>query len=94
VTYAEALVNENGEKGNRDQIEGKHIVGVTDEFLPGGCASCEFMPLSWRTWRYLQLDVQTADQPVRIEKLRTWFTAFPFVERSYFHSDDASLKSI
>ncbi len=94
VTYAEALVNENGEKGNRDQIQGKHIVGLTDEFLPGGCASCEFMPLSWRTGRYLQLDVETSDQPVRIEKLRTWFTAFPFVERAHFHSDDPSLTPI
>lgn len=94
LTYAEALVNEKGEKGNRNQIDGKHIVGVADEFLPGGCASCEFKPLTWRTWRYLQVDMQTADEPLRIEKLRTWFTAFPFTERAYFRSADSSLTSI
>ena len=94
LTYAEALLDEKGEKGNRNQIEGKHIVGVADEFLPAGCASCEFMPLSWRTWRYLQLDVQTTDQPVKIAHLRTWFTAYPFTERAYFRSSDPSLQSI
>src|SRR5215813_4867350 len=79
LTYAEALVAVNGEKGNRNQIEGKHIVGIFDEFQPSGPNS-EFMPLSWRTWRFLQLDIATADQPLRIEKFQTWFTAYPFPE--------------
>jgi alpha-L-rhamnosidase len=94
LTYAEALVDASGQKGNRNQIEGKHIVGIHDEFLPGGCSSCEFVPLSWRTWRYLQLDVQTADQPLKIESLRAWFSAFPFTERARFQSDDPSLRTI
>jgi alpha-L-rhamnosidase len=94
LVYAEALVDENGQKGNRNHVEGKHIVGLVDEFLPDGSPSREFMPLSWRTWRFLQLDVQTTDQPLRIERLQTFFTAFPFVERAYFNSDDMSLKPI
>ena len=94
ITYAEALVDASGQKGNRNQIEGKHIIGLHDEFLPGGCLSCEFMPLAWRTWRYLQLDVHTADQPLRIETLRAWFTAFPFTERARFHSNDQSLSKM
>src|SRR6185312_8053 len=83
LTYAEALVDEKGEKGNRNQIEGKHIEGVADEFLPDGSDSCNFIPLVWRTWRYLQLGVQTTDQPLRLLSLKTWFTAFPFEERAY-----------
>src|SRR3984893_55150 len=94
LTYAEALVDDKEEKGNRDQIEGKHVGGLVDEFLPDGTARCQFMSLNWRTWRYLQLDVQTADQPLHVEELQTWFTAFPFVESAYFHSDDASLTHI
>jgi len=94
VTYAEALVDDKGQKGNRNQIEGKHIEGLVDEFVPDGSASREFMPLSWRTWRYLQLDVETAEQPLRIDRLQTWFTAFPFEEKASFHSDDASLAPI
>lgn len=94
LTYSEALVDDRGEKGNRNQIEGKHIVGVQDEFLPGGCHACEFMPLDWRTWRFVQLDVQTGDQPLQIEKLTAWFTAFPFTVRAHFDSDSGDLEPI
>jgi alpha-L-rhamnosidase len=94
LTYAEALVNDAGEKGNRNEIDGKHIVGVFDEFLPDGSEGRRFMPLGWRTWRYLQLDIDTADQPLRIEKLTSWFTAYPFQERARFESDDPSLSQI
>jgi len=92
LTYSEALLDDKGEKGNRNQIQGKHIEGISDEFLPGGCRSCEFTPLAWRTWRFLQLDVHTADQPLRLEKMHAWFTAFPFIERGHFQSDDESMK--
>src|SRR5215472_11996130 len=43
LTYAEALVDAKGKKGNRNQIEGKHIVGLVDEFLPGGLMEERFM---------------------------------------------------
>jgi alpha-L-rhamnosidase len=94
LTYAEALVDSKGEKGNRNEIAGKHIVGIYDEFLPDGSQGRRFMPLTWRTWRYVQLDVSTADQPLRIENLRSWFSAFPFEERARFESDDPSLGPI
>jgi alpha-L-rhamnosidase len=94
LTYSEALVDDRGEKGNRNQIEGKHITGLQDEFLPGGCHSCRFMSLEWRTWRFLQLDVETGNQPLQIEKLSAWFTAFPFNVGSHFDSDNDGLKAI
>lgn len=95
LRYAEALYDAKGQKGNRNEIGGKHIEGVVDEFLPVGDSSKrEFSPLSWRTWRYLQVDVETADAPVRIEGLKTWFSAYPFAEKAYFHTDDTSLEPI
>src|SRR5205814_3136301 len=78
LTYAEALVDEKGEKGNRNQIANKHIVGIFDEFVTDGADRRVFMPLAWKTWRYLQLDITTSDQPLRVEALRTWFTGYPF----------------
>ena len=93
-TYAEALVDDKGDKGNRNDITGKHIVGIVDEFLPDGSASRRFMPLGWRTWRYLQMDINTTDQPLRVDTLRSWFTAYPFEERARFESNDPSLASI
>ncbi len=89
LTYAEALVDSQGMKGNRNEI-----VGIFDEFLPDGSEKRPFVPLAWRTWRYLQLDVNTADQPLRIEDIRSWFTAYPFEERARFQSDDPALSEI
>jgi len=94
LTYAEALVDSKGEKGNHNELAGKHILGIFDEFLPDGSQGRRFMPLTWRTWRYLQVDVNTADQPLRIENLRSWFTAYPFKDRARFESDDPSLSQI
>ena len=93
ITYAEALYDEKGNKGNRDDIAGKHIVGLRDEFLPDG-PSRKFVPLTWKTWRFLQLDITTANAALHVEGLRSWFTAFPFEQRGRFESEDSSLERI
>ena len=93
LTYAEALYDEKGVKGNRNEIAGKHIAGVHDEFVTDG-PSRVFVPLPWRTWRFLQLDISTADEPLQVEQLRTWFTAYPFEPRGRFTADDSALGSI
>ncbi len=94
LIYAEALFDDQENKGNRNEIGGKHIEGIFDEFLPDGSEHRTFMPLGWKTWRYLQLDIETADQSLEVEKLRSWFTAYPFEEHGRFESDDASLNPI
>jgi hypothetical protein len=93
VTYAEALYDDKGDKGNRNEIAGKHIVGLTDEFLPDG-PTRTFVPLTWKTWRFLQLDISTGNEGLQVDRLRSWFTAFPFEQRGRFESDDSSLASI
>ena len=94
LTYAEALIDSKGEKGNRNEIAEKRILGISDEFLPDGSQGRKFMPLGWRTWRYLQVDIKTEDEPLRVEELRSWFTAYPFEEKGRFESDDPSLANI
>jgi alpha-L-rhamnosidase len=94
ITYAEALVSADGVKGNRDQIEGKVIHGIYDEFLPDGGTHREFSPLWWRAWRYVQLRIQTGAAPLTLEDFRSTFTAYPFHEAARFHSDDPELERI
>jgi alpha-L-rhamnosidase len=93
LTYAEALVDEKGEKGNRNEIAGKHIEGIFDEFVADG-ATRTFSPLAWKTWRYLQIDVTAGDTAVDVKKVGAWFTAYPFEERGKFASNDATLAPI
>jgi alpha-L-rhamnosidase len=94
LTYAEALLDANQEKGNRNEIEGKHIVGVFDEFALDGANGRVYGSLVWRTWRYVQIDVTTADQPLHLSQLQSWFSAFPFEEKAKFASDEADLQKI
>lgn len=93
ITYAEALWK-GKEKGNRNDVEGKAMHGVADHFITDGGARRLFRPLWWRTFRYLQLDIETRAEPVTIEDLRAVFTGYPFVVRASFDSDDAALKEI
>jgi alpha-L-rhamnosidase len=94
LTYAEALYDADRKKGNRNEIENKHIVGIFDEIHPDGESDRTFTPLEWRTWRYLQINVKTGDDAVDLNSLRTWFTAYPFEESGAFSSEDPSLKTI
>lgn len=94
LTYAEALYDASGHKGNRNDIAGKHIAGVYDEYTASGAAHSTFAPLVWRTWRYLQIDVHTADQPLRLDRFHSTFSAYPFVQRARFSSDDPELTKI
>jgi len=94
LTYAEALIDVDGKKGNRDEIDGKDIAGVVDEFLPDGGDRRRFTTLAFRTYRYVQLDIETADSPLRVDDLFGMFTGYPFEERGKFSSDDPSLSRI
>jgi hypothetical protein len=94
LTYAEALLDAKTEKGNRNEIEGKHIVGVFDEFELDGAKDRVYEPLVWRTWRYLQIDVSTTDEALVLRHLQSWFTAFPFEEKAKFASDEPDLHKI
>lgn len=94
LTYAEALFDSHHQKGNRNQISGKHIEGYYDQFLPDGGRDRTFQPLWWRTYRYIQLKVVTAAQPLTIEDFRGEFTAYPFTRRARFESDDPVVNRI
>ena len=87
LTYAEALKDAEGKKGNRNEIEGKTIVGVKDVFRPDGGERRRFQTLWFRTYRYVQVEIETADQPLRIHDLHGIFTAYPFELRARFDSD-------
>jgi hypothetical protein len=94
LRYAEALVDERGGKGNRDEVEGRRLLGLGDEFLPDGGAHRLFAPIDFRTYRYLQLDITTGTEPLVVEDLHGVFTGYPFKENARFTSDDPELARI
>ena len=94
LTYAEALIDAAGKKGNRNEVEGRTIRGVYDVFRPDGGGHRVFETLYWRSFRYLQLDVETADQPLVIHDMHGVFTGYPLRERAAFSSDQAWLGDV
>ncbi|MGA8780307.1 MAG: hypothetical protein WB567_06140, partial [Terracidiphilus sp.] len=94
LTYSEALYDAQGRKGNRNEIAGRHIDGLTDDFVADGGTARRFEPLWWRTWRYLQIDVTTKAEPLRLDGLRAWFTAYPFNAKATIAGDIPELDGL
>jgi hypothetical protein len=94
LTYAEALFDSKGQKGNRNEIQGKSIQGTYDIFHPDGLDNRVFSPLWLRTYRYLEIDVETGDDPLAIVDIYGKCTGYPFVQKASFVSSDSSLGEI
>ncbi|HEV2133562.1 MAG TPA: alpha-L-rhamnosidase C-terminal domain-containing protein [Terracidiphilus sp.] len=103
LTYSEALYDNEDHKGDRGAIDytdaqgvkhPRRALGLRDEFLPDGGSKRVFEPLWWRTWRYLDLDIRTGDEPLTLDSLTTGFSAYPFEERATFQSPDPDLAKI
>lgn len=102
-TYSEALYDDKDHKGDRNALEytdaegvkhPRRALGIRDEFLPDGGANRFFEPLWWRTWRYLDLEIRTGDEPLTLDALTAAFSAYPFKERATFQSPDPELAKI
>ena len=94
ITYAEALVDANGRKGNRNEVAGRTMRGVHDVFRPDGGAHRVFQPLYWRSFRYVQLEITTAAAPLTIHDVHGIFTGYPLRERARFASDQSWLGDV
>jgi alpha-L-rhamnosidase len=94
LAYAEALFDANFAKGNRNDIEGRELHGIEDEFLPDGGAQRMFTTLDFRTYRYVELRVTTGTEPLTIDDIRGVATGYPLHENAKFASDDPTLSRI
>ncbi len=94
LAYAEALVDSAGQKGNRNDVNGRVVRGFEDQFIADGSGKRTFRPLWFRTYRYLQLTVQTKGEPLVLDDLAGQFTGYPFEQRGQFSASDTTLRNI
>jgi hypothetical protein len=94
VAYAEALFDADFRKGHRDEVDGRELHGVEDRFLPDGGTRRLFTTLDYRTWRYLELRVQTGDEPLAIDDIHGIATGYPFSDYGSFSSSDPAHAAI
>ncbi len=81
-------------KGNRNEVDGKVFIGREDLLVSDGSAGQRFTTLSWRTYRYVRLQVETAGEPLTIDRLDGTFTGYPFTLDARLDSDDAELQKM
>lgn len=94
LTYAEGLYDEKGAKNNRNEIEGKTISGRMDTIISDGTSKQKFTTLSWRTYRYVEIQIETNDSPLVIEDFYGVFTGYPFEMNAKLTSGDEELDKI
>ena len=97
VGWAEALhLDGSGRaKGQRDEVEGRTFIALCrDEFLADGGSKRQFEPLWWRSGRYVELLVETGDQPLTIENFSLLETRYPLEMESRFGSSDPRLDTV
>jgi hypothetical protein len=81
-------------KGNRDEIEGKIFIGRADSLVSDGSANQEYTPLSWRTYRYIQLIIETKTEALSIDDLYGTFTGYPFVQNAKLISQNPEMQKM
>ncbi len=87
--YAENLIVEHkSPKGNRNDIKGKHMVGVKDIFIAEGGKNRVYKPTYLRTFRYIQLDVVTFDDPIVIENYYHVESRAPVELKAVFNAEN------
>jgi alpha-L-rhamnosidase len=87
VGYAESLFVDAAkglEKGNRNDVDGKTFVGYYDSFTIDGGRSRVYRPLWWRTYRYVDVDIETRGEPLSVEDFRGVYTGYPFERKARF----------
>jgi len=94
LTYAEALYDAEGAKNNRNEIDRKTISGRQDTIISNGASNQEFTTLNWRTYRYVEIAVETKDEPLSINDFYGTFTGYPFEMNAKLEVDNNELNQI
>ena len=104
VTYVEALYQPEKQQtpdglarvrfADRATVADGLALGLTDTFIPDGSDNVRFQPFWWRVWRFAEIKVKTADQPLVLEGFEAWETGYPFEQRGRFVSSDAELNEV
>jgi len=94
LTYAESLLDSIGNKGNRNDIENKKIKGNSDVIICDGANNRIFQTLWWRTFRYVEIEIETKNESLILNDLYSIFSAYPLEEKASFSCDNPQLKNI
>jgi hypothetical protein len=93
LTYAESLY-EGYSKGNRNEIEGKTMMGKSDIIISDGTNDQSFTSLSYKTYRYVNIKIESKETPLVIEDFYGTFTGYPFQMHAKLETEKTELNKI
>ena len=94
IRYSEALVDSLGNKGYRDDWQGKTSDGISDILTIEGPGSYTYEPLWYRTWRYIELHLEAGDAELELSDFEVRLTGYPFKQVASWKSSDPRLEKI
>lgn len=62
--------------------------------MSDGSENQEYTPLSWRTYRYIQLVIETKAEALTIDDLYGIFTGYPFVQHAKLVSRNTEMQKM
>ena len=95
IGWAEALhLDASGHaKGQRDEVESRTFIALCrDVVIADGGVKRMFEPLWWRAGRFIELLVESGDQPLSVDAFGLIETRYPLEMESSFKSNDARLE--
>lgn len=71
-----------------------HVMGWSDVWEPAGRSDETFEPWHWRAFRYIGVEISTAEEPLALRRVRHRFTAYPYRVEARFACSDPRLERI
>jgi hypothetical protein len=101
LSYAESLFIDDplvhgiqANKGNRNEIDNKFFTGPKDELLIDGKTDNKWTSLDFRTYRYIQMNIITKDEPMVINDFTGFLLKQLSTRRSAFKCDKKEIANI
>jgi alpha-L-rhamnosidase len=84
VAYAETLFGPDRKQGHRDEIDGKNLIGQKDRYILEGGAQRTYSQLINRTWRYIELKIETKEEELILNNYIAHKFYYPFQQAGSF----------
>ncbi|HEY0008873.1 MAG TPA: alpha-L-rhamnosidase C-terminal domain-containing protein [Tepidisphaeraceae bacterium] len=81
-------------KDNRGEINGRHFLGSGDTFVTDGADERAFESLWWSAGRYVEVIVETKNEPITLKKLQLTHTGYPYDFTATFDSSNPHLAEV
>ncbi len=95
VSYAETLFHSDRiGKDDRSKIKGNQLIGYSDIFMPEGGENRLYRPNWFRSFRYIQIDIETGNEPLTIVDYYNQKSEYPIKLKARFKTDNNFLNSL